>query len=357
MNERTAFPTHKRAEVWFQTETDGFKRDTYTRLKRGDAVNEKYPAGVVSMLLARAPEPELQHCIRIFFEYLAARGVPPQLQSSVADLLDYVCDPPVRHAAEAPNTSDFMQRGIRAISEVFSLKRNIDRYVQNCGSEASLREAIRWLYVCMGRMERPGRTHLQVDDAIRAAESTMRISLSDYQHRAIEWSQFNPWTVLLARGNKRPNGLSIILPLSDDAYDSVLNGQRMTYDCGPDDLVIPSRNLLIEAVVERAKDIGAEPTNPTRALYASVLAQISVFTQYLSTDQSGDIRLLSFVGTPTQAKRMKAVGFRPTGKRMSATGIEFYENRVRPSLRSATNMVLIAILNLLREVLDGPPPD
>jgi hypothetical protein len=219
-----------------------------------------------------------------------------------------------------------------------------------------IHEAATWLFVTGGRYAKPG-VMLSPEEAKIADRNYIGISCEDYAERLRSWHAFNPWTVVLARGAKRPNGVSVVLPLSIIAYEELLAGKRPTYECSPDFLAVPTRKLLVEIIAERPHDLGAERTNPTRGLYPNLFAQCSVFLRRLDPVRADTIQLLTYFDMPLFVRRARAFGFKPTGRKLHTTGIPFFEKTLNTRTAHGQDAIFVAMLRHLGEILDSPPPD
>jgi hypothetical protein len=252
-----------------------------------------------------------------------------------------------------------LQLGVKGLGEVFGTKRLLHRHLRVCESPAEVCQAIEWMAVVAGRSLSPGGAELSPGDAMRLAAEKMRIDLAAYQARAVEWWKFNPWTIALAEGNKRPVGCTIVLPLSDNGRDTLLEGRAMSYEIAPSEMQKPSECLLFEAIVERPRDMGAEASNMksvTRSLFVSLLAQAGIFSHQLPRSRTESLQFLSFGATPTNKKRLKGFGFKDTDRFMKGTEIEFFVKTLSPKSPRGDDWQLLPFMWHFGEILD-PVPD
>jgi hypothetical protein len=149
--------------------------------------------------------------------------------------------------------------------------------------------------------------------------------------------------------------MTIVTPATAAGYDAILAGANMTYDIPLRDIRVPSAHLLLEAVMERPRELGAEsiPTkNLTRAMYAANIAQTGLFSHRLSPTKVSEIRFLSFGGTPVNEKRLKAFGFRSTGRCMPQTRLEYLEKRMTLSGPLSQDTLYLSLMRHFGELLD-----
>ena len=140
----------------------------------------------------------------------------------------------------------------------------------------------------------------------------MGIRHQAYAKQMRSWAQHTPWSVVRAWHRSAPVGVSIMLPLSAAAYEDVYQGRLTPYDCTARHLDQPSLNLGIEAVAERPSLVGRENPNPTLSMRVATLFQLASLARCNRLESAAKLRILSFAGTPENARRLKIIGFGPT---------------------------------------------
>jgi hypothetical protein len=357
--DQRGWPAIKKVESWFQREANGIKRERYTQLKRGDALAEKYAVGFIRLLLAERNSADAAH-YRALQEYLSAKGIPHPAMRPLDEVVAGVCDPPNSRPTPRSLVADLLQRGMDALAEVIQTKRLLQRHIRQCETEDEVREAIEWFYVGLGQVVASEGTSPNRAEAIRLASEYTRTSLADYQNRAVQWWRINPWIVTLAQGNRRPAAMTIVIPVTPDGYLGVLAGDYMTYDVPLKQIHVPSAHLLLEAVMERPRELGAESIpikSLTRAMYAANIAQAGVFSHRLSASKTDAIRILSFGGSPVNEKRLKAFGFRSTGRCMPQTRLEYLEKRMTLAGPLSQDTLYLSLMRHFGELLDPVEQD
>jgi hypothetical protein len=354
------WPAIKTVQSWFQRESGGLKRERYTQLKRGDALPEKYASGLVRLMLANAQSESPTYYGEALRSFLQSCNIVCDAHLSVDATLDAVCDRVSERPALKSMAMDLLQQGFTAISALFCSPSYLNRNVRPCESQEEVDAAVEWLYVAAGRGVSPKPETISPADAIAIATANLKSTLGDYQSQARIWWSFNSWTVSLSMGVKRPTGMVIILPLKEKAYKALLDGKHKSYEVTSGDLEVPSPFLLLEAVAERPHDAGAEAlpiAKLSKSLYMTLLAQIGVFSYQVSPRRVDAIRILSFAGTPTNKKRLKSFGFRPTGRYMPDTDQEYFEKTLGLKGTVSRDMTFLSIARLCGQTLAADDDD
>jgi len=309
------------------------------------------------MLLTPVPTGKANHHHEATLEYLAQFGFVPAEGLDGERALEILCDSATDTPTSDSEELDFMQLGIKGLSQVFQLHRAINRTVQGCKDEGVVRDAITWMFVDFGRQLGAPQDG-PIEAAIERTQEMMHLSLGEYQARAVSWWNVNRWAIVLARGRDRPAAISIMLPLSTGVRDNILGARQMTYDCAPEDVAQPSSRLLHEGVGYRPLELGGEPKNASATLYTVVLAQAAALSKYHRLTGSEPLTLLSIPGTPINRKRLAAYGYQPTGKHMRLTGIEFVERIFRADSWDPSDIVARGIFTAFSLLIGNslPPP-
>lgn len=331
-----------------------FRNEHYSDMKRGGAVPAKLIIDVVRAILVMPHPPTERNAGRdALEEYLGcdAANLPAVLTDE--DILSRLSDEDAPRAFSTGARFDFLQRGFDGVVEFIKQRftRHVLRKVQAC-APADLDMAIRWMYVAAGRYA-ADKPSLPLEEAIQEASKLMHIGEADYVRNARTWLQCKPWSLVLVRGSADPGGMSIVLPLAAQTYESLLNGRFPTYACPAEDLSSPTDRVLVEAVAERPTEHTSGPAGGTRPLYYALLAQVAALTRCCQLPPRTPIRLLSFAPSLLAEKRLRAYGFEPTGRYMHTTGVEFF---VRTLKRSGTDFLAHSFIHMLSHELEDQPP-
>lgn len=339
-----AWPATTNVEDWIRAEGYGIKNGTYAKLKNGRPVDPKHLVSLVRYLRdATSQSRALAHIHTAFVTYCRSIDIPDLRQHSAEALTQLLMEP-------EENEDVFMDSMRQAISSL-SVQVIFDGAVQACANQNQVRLAVRSMFVWLGN-DLDTTTRTSEAAGIAVAEDHMKISLADYQARAISWWQFDPWTVVMARGKRRPTGMGIVLPLREEAYRSLLDGEKPTYDLTPVDLDRPSRLLLIAGASERNTNACQQEGNLTRNTLMALITQLAVLSHVPTKGQTDGLRVLTFAGSPTNHQRLICSDYTPTGINMAKTGHEFYERSLCWPFRSPMDALLLGLLWFLGNYAD-----
>ncbi len=153
-------------------------------------------------------------------------------------------------------------------------------------------------------------------------ELLLSISFEDYQRRYVELWKRHRSTVLFATRSGKRNGISVILPVSADAYEDLRRGKTTFLDVSPQRVQQRSQHLIIDSTVEFASTRTRRWYDLTDSLRFVVFFQIAS----LSFDAvDAGFRILSFGASPLNAQRLSANGFRELPTRMPDFQFPLYE--------------------------------
>ena len=333
---------------------------TLTDLMKGATLPEKAAIGLINMLLKSPKAPPGSR--EALLQFLEDRGV--STSATDTQVFNVLCGPVRNHPEPAPGEHDYLKLGAPSMWNVADrMRREPNRLSRSCrASECA--EATTWIQVLISahaaldeiRKSKPipddagqlAANSVTVENAQAHAESHMGVSTEAYTAFLRSISERHPPCVRVALGARKPLGVTVVLPLKPDAYARVRDGEVASYECGPDDITLPSQHILIEAVAERLGPVCKEPTAPTKRLLFTLLLQLAHFTRYHEQQPDTMIHVLSFAGTSESAERLRSQGFEPTKHSMPRSGVAILERKhragsYRPSLDFKTTFVLTTL--------------
>jgi transcriptional regulator with XRE-family HTH domain len=134
-----------------------------------------------------------------------------------------------------------------------------------------------------------------------------------YQSRYLDIWQKNPGTIRFAVDGNRKTGVSVVLPVTDEAYDLLWRGEIDYLQITAEDILPNSQNIVIDSAVEFAENPKLSWFQITERLSYAVFSQLAT----LSVDpRADDFRMVSFGASDANIKRLRSNGFRVNGNQM-----------------------------------------
>ena len=162
------------------------------------------------------------------------------------------------------------------------------------------------------QMRRDWRDHLeyasQLGDISAATKASERLdeASADYERRYIGIWKRNPSSIMFATAADVRTGLSVVLPVTDEAYARLKKGEISFMDISASDVLSQSQNLILDSAVELRTDAPSPWYRVTDSLSFSIFFQIA--TQSIDP-AANNFRMLGFGGSPLNLKRLHDIGF------------------------------------------------
>ncbi|MCA9297648.1 MAG: hypothetical protein KDA28_01200 [Phycisphaerales bacterium] len=344
LDERGYWPPFELYRAHMKERHNGIANKALTDLVKGAAVQEKASRGVLTFALESRYR--LEGSRRAVMSYMEAKGVPSPEHADLDTLLDVIRGPLLDRYAPPVDDEDMLETGALGFPRILGKLRGfLDNRSRACQPE-DIDPAIGWIHILIACHAAPRRDwHAFSAASTRASsEAHMGIRADEYALQMRAWSQAVPQSVRIVLGRRHPIGVTVVLPLTDDAYERIRTGQIASYECTVEDLQVPSRNLLLEVAAERLGAETVEPINPTPYMLASMLSQIAHLTDIRSQPEDTLIRMVSFEGTRKSASRLKLQGFKPTGAVMPRSGVKILERTFSKGAR--VNLEAVTVMTL-----------
>ncbi|MFG0290731.1 MAG: helix-turn-helix domain-containing protein [Rhodopirellula sp. JB044] len=181
-----------------------------------------------------------------------------------------------------------------------------------CQEEADVKDVI-------GRMRESWAVHLEnakPEDDVQFffdADEKLNEHYFRYEERYLSIWKKNPWTLMLATDGEERRGASVVLPITDEAFERFHRGEVSFMDLDENDIVDESQNLVLDSAVEFCGTGNPAWYRFTESLSYAVFCQIAM----LSLDPMGDdFRMISFGASPLNFKRLLSLGFEDSGSIM-----------------------------------------
>ena len=349
LDRHSAWPHYEHMHQWLRQRKLGFRENRYTRLKGGFLLPESCAFAVTRYLVEATADDAIIHARilrsrRLLSEYLRPRGVASLAALTEDELLNHLT---------TEDQSDGLLGGWAPIANWLVKVGDPGWYAHGCTEAGtfSLEDAIRNMMQACGNARNPALDRLQ---AITWAEDIMGITTDDYLRQAEEWWQFNPWTVLNTVRRDELLAVTIVLPVTHEAFERVLTGRAASFELGSADLAVPSANLILEAgAICATKD--AVRTAKSR-MRLSLAAQCAALARLPLLEGVPDLRVLSFEGTEENAKALMSTGFQHTGTHMARTSAKLLLKTVPGNSGLGRDWFDRMILKEFHRLGDSPPP-
>lgn len=181
-----------------------------------------------------------------------------------------------------------------------------------CTDEADAIAAIR-------KMRDSWQSHLESTGSDRAtsvfgkADQLLDREYEFYEARYLAIWKKNPNTILFGVCAGVPSGVTVVLPVTDLAYDRLCNGHCSFMDITDADILPESQNIVLDSAVEFGESPLRRWYQVTDALSFAVFHQISRLSQ---APTGPSFRVLSFAASPTNLNRLATIGLMPNGNVM-----------------------------------------
>lgn len=266
--------------------------------------------------------------------YTAMRNGEPVPRDVIAAFSEYISDVlklgryPVSAISEdcsdsAPNLWQGWDATYQWVLSKFTLPE--EAYIR---SRDDIDCAAREVVECVGRH---CDASLQGEKAITVGESVMQRSWSQYASLLKEWWRINEHSVLfptvrVSRRKRLRVGVSVVIPLSFNAYELFRAGKLEDGDLTKGHLEHPSSPyLLLDAVSERqVTETGISASRCQKAQMSTTLYQFAALCPPIFSDAVKPI-IVTFAGTPEQRKRLMAYDFALVNSVTPTTGRDIFE--------------------------------
>lgn len=327
----------------------------YRRMIAGKDVPDRYIDGYIEYLFERKESDANERavvCRRNVLEFLKIKGYAgPDVPEREAVKVLLACKEKV----------DWLRAPERATRALFSKLSVADRMMMGCVRRSgdvdyeAVATAVLWTNVEGARLT-TGNDNLDIDEAVKVAEQTIRISQKEYIERACEWCRKAPWSVVFARKRTRKIGTSLVLPVAEECYFAIRQGIKPIFECDSQDILPSSRFIVLLAIAQRSPKLGG-PRRATFRLFTTMLSQIAALTQANDLPSELPIHVLSFAPFKLSEERLVAGGFRPTGTKLAKTQMPVYERLLGESKElSDSDRQYRMIVNFWSRICGDVPP-
>ncbi|MEL7499526.1 MAG: helix-turn-helix domain-containing protein [Planctomycetota bacterium] len=176
------------------------------------------------------------------------------------------------------------------------------------------------------QMRKSWETHLRENADIRDSRYASAFRAQKGQYRDIYERKYarlweaNSNTIVFATSNGLRNGVSVVFPVTDDAYSALKNGNLGFLEIDKQHICQHSQNLVIDSGVEY--DVNQPFDQISSALRYASFFQVAFLSEDLSNT---NFRMLSFGASSANSSRLEANGFVVHSTKTPDLGYPIYE--------------------------------
>lgn len=338
VDDRAGWPPLKQFPRVLEAMGGGRKADI-VRMKGGGAVPVKFIRALIE-LLEGGP---------ILGGYWAGHHAGRPMPDSPGEWLDALSREAPAGGEAGDRGSNWFERGTSGLVDLFT------GYVWGpmlgaemiCRSEAEVSHSVEMCFGTVGQHLASSKGGGEpAEGPIALAERQMRIPLGDYRRRALSWWKFQDRTILFATVDRVRVGCSIVLPVTRDAFERILRGELIPYDCTPDQLQYPSNFLVIESLADRCDHDCRAPIRKTAQQVRTLFYQVACLSPRPGLPGDPASQIIAFAGTPETQERLRRFGFARTGNRLPQLGLDIMLMDERKA------WIIPAVISQIRKRLD-----
>lgn len=221
---------------------------------------------------------------------------------------------------------------------------HVARFSKRKGPDATRVPSMHEAEKIVRRMRENWKLHLeQVCDLkrnsrLRKIDVLLDERCDEYVDRYVQIWHRSRESLMCAVSKNEQTGGSIVLPVTDEAYEAFVAGERPYMDIRNGDILPQSQNLIYDSMVEFLDAPQRSWFDITNSLSATVMYQSVALSKDVTAD---NFRIASFEASPANAKRLKSVGFRRNGRHTKQYEFPIYEfasnPTISPTIRSKRN--------------------
>lgn len=336
MRSHDALPEGKRVTQWLRDHKTEIKTGMIGKLFNSELMSASYAERFVSYVRGTRALPNEKLIYATLCEYLQQAGHELTDELSDKEVAEWLFEPEDEDDYLINGTYKYLARLLKIL---------VDRSTLECRKPADVSRAMEWVYITVGRELPESTKDLYWRDAIAATERRVNLSLEDYCRHVQSWADANPWAVVYAAAGRTAVGASVVLPLAEETYYEVREGQRVPHEIAPDELVMPSNYLFIKAAATRPPDRGGKRFGASWHLLTAIMRQLGELAQLDGPRRRLPLHILSFGSTPANTARLESEHYRFTKKRTPITKFPLYERIVEARPRQRLEPLLRAVLH------------
>lgn len=299
LTEKKAWPPHsQQANLLRPWRSSGIKRPIYTKIRAGGSATRRDLNDLLKIHIEEAYKPFSE----VVESYLGLANIAPK-NLTLTSLF--------QATTVAVESVDYMATGGAALFDLIPrFWANPLNHLTGLSTDTDIAMLAEWIRTVEGR-QLGGDEDLTVEHAAKAFYQTWGHTYLDFDRQFQEWSMACPWTTLFSgyidTGDGERfvrTGGSVVLPLSESAYDAIASGHRRFDDIHLSDLQVPCSGVYLYGTCEHPFVCFEEAT---RNSLTALMWQIAALTA------DGHVRALAPSPIPLSETRLKKSGFQQIG--------------------------------------------
>lgn len=304
------------------------KRDEFFRKLRGDYNTQANEGNWVPLRKGTAVPWNLIRGVAGYFS--AVWGLPLSEQGIATR-----CDPPPPSKRKRPRLWDFWKLGWQNVLSTLVDTDSIDESFAFCKTAEDVEAAARIVMECVGRSHEGRKI---ADTPLAAGEIYMKRSLAQYAAWLRQFWIQRAHTVMFGHIGGQRVSVSVILPLTEDAYQRVRTGQTADHELTPDDYQSPSRRLFFNALAEVQLEKKPSRKRLTMAQGHCALYQLAMCSP-IAVGLKELPTMLSLGATSANTRRAEVFGLCPVGTKLKGFDVPLLEVKAPPRHKIPANAV------------------
>jgi len=130
MERLDGWPREKFTRKWMRAH-GGYAGGTYTAIRRGDLVPDKYVIKFVEMIATLSGVLETRQARATTLDFLGRFGIATLDPGNVEVAIGHLCGPPLEKPESARGSTDYLARGVDSLRELPQLA-TLDSHVRGC---------------------------------------------------------------------------------------------------------------------------------------------------------------------------------------------------------------------------------
>ncbi len=339
-------PASRSTLEWMRKHGHRMQTVAYLKMVKGEPSKPDHVRGFVAYML---------HKLRTSPECLVSQTVQNFVEANFQQDATLLSDQELHECLVAPKLPIGFN-GARSIVEAIHVADQVEEAVDGCKTECQVREAGKWLFVWAAHEICPQAFYRGEQTLIDITEAALDIKLVAYQNALVRWWRKVPWSVVRARGNFTQVGMSVVLPLTKEAYRLVKTGELGVMQIEAEHLCQRSRHLFIGTFAQRTTLLEGEQGIALNRILAALFVQVSILARTDLTEDATPLHMLTAIGSESNKLRIERMGYDPLDAVDRSSRLPLFERVFREPLTADQKIELGTSMLMGKEAERYPVP-